>query len=425
MSELRRLSQGVIRSSSPLLAVFRYRRLSLPSWHMNAVAVALISPDSQRHHYGMLAFLATSYEACYALKKAGPPNHMSHVQSKLKIMNNTENGNRTITSEFIILGFEVVRELQLFLFTLFMALYILTIGTNMLIITVVKLDRTLHKPMYYFLANFSFLEVLYTTVTVPKMLVALLTEKKGISVPDCIAQFYFLFGFGASENCLLAVMAYDRYVAICNPLRYATIITHESSTQLAIGAWLSGMFAAFPPALWISTLTFCTPNEINHFFCDYAPLLKLSCKDTSVGEFTFLVMAWSVILGCCLLTMVSYAFIINAILRIPSTEGQVKAFNTCASHLTVVSIFYGTVIYMYIRPNSSIRFPLDKVVSIFYCVVTPVLNPMIYSLRNKEVRDSLKKTVYKCKTLCCDAQGGHLFPQKKKEIGKIKCVSAG
>ncbi|XP_069057865.1 olfactory receptor 6F1-like [Pleurodeles waltl] len=338
-------------------------------------------------------------------------------------MTDCENGNRTLSNKFIIVGFEVVREIQIFLFSLFTTMYILTIGSNMLIITVVKFTRTLHKPMYYFLSNFSLLEILYTTVTVPNMLVALLTEKKTISVPNCLAQFYFLFGLGASENCLLAVMAYDRYVAICNPLRYITIMTSKTSGHLATGAWVSGMFAALPPALWISSLSFCTPNEIDHFFCDYAPLLKLACQDTSVGEFTFLVVAWSVILGCCLLTMISYIFIIHSILRIPSTEGQKKAFNTCASHLTVVSIFYGTVTFMYIRPNSNIRFALDKVVSIFYCVVTPLLNPMIYSLRNKEVRDAVKKTLVKWKFALGGESAAKANPHRNRDIGAIKCFN--
>ncbi|XP_069057866.1 olfactory receptor 6F1-like [Pleurodeles waltl] len=296
----------------------------------------------------------------------------------------SEHENRTTTNIFIFVGFEVVRELQSFLFALFMTMYILTISSNMLIIILVKFERKLHKPIYYLLSSFSFLEILYTTATVPKMLVTLLTEEKTISIPVCIAQFYFIFAFGACENYLLAVMAYDRYVAICNPLRYSQIMTSKTSCYLAIGAWTSAMLAPLLPALWISSLTFCTPNEIDHFFCDFAPLLKLSCQDTSVGQFTFLAIAWIVILGCCLMTMTSYIFIICSILRIPSIDGQKKAFNTCASHFTVLIIFYGTVIFMYIRPNSSIRFALDKVVSIFYCVVTPLLNPMIYSLRNKE-----------------------------------------
>ncbi|XP_075433826.1 olfactory receptor 11L1-like [Ascaphus truei] len=274
-------------------------------------------------------------------------------------------------------------------------MYLLTVVAHLLVIMLVALDHRLHKPMYLLLVNFSLLEVLYTTVTVPKMLDALLTNHKEISTPACLAQFYFLFSFGAAENCLLAVMAYDRYVAICWPLHYTSVMTRRTSGGLALGAWGGGMLAATPPAIWISTLRFCFPNRIDHFFCDYAPLLKLSCQDTSVGEFTFMIMSWSVILGCFLLIMVSYALIILCVLRIPSTEGQRKAFSTCASHLTVVSIFYGTVIFMYIRPTSHIRFPVDKVVSVFYCVVTPLMNPVIYCLRNQEVKNALDKAMQK------------------------------
>lgn len=221
----------------------------------------------------------------------------------------------------------------------------------------------------------------------------LLTRRKEISSPSCLAQFYFLFGLGAAENCLLAVMAYDRYIAICRPLRYTTMMNGRTSISLALGAWFGGLLAAFPPAVWISTLQFCFPNFIDHFFCDYAPLLKLACEDTSAGEFVFMVMSWSVILGCFFLIMVSYTLIIFAVLRIQSTDGQKKAFGTCASHLAVVSIFYGTVIFMYIRPTSHIRFSMDKVISVFYCVVTPLMNPIIYCLRNQEVKGAVIKTL--------------------------------
>ncbi|XP_075042022.1 olfactory receptor 10C1-like [Mixophyes fleayi] len=304
-----------------------------------------------------------------------------------------DNGSHRIASSFIIVGFETLREMELLLFSLFTSMYVLTVGAHVLVITLVAVDRCLHKPMYLLLANFSMLEVLYTTVTVPKMLDALLTRRKEISSSSCLAQFYFLFGFGAAENCLLAVMAYDRYVAICRPLHYTTVMTGRTSMSLALGAWVGGLVAASPPAVWISTLRFCFPNFIDHFFCDYAPLLKLSCEDTSAGEFAFMVMSWSVILGCFLLIMFSYTLIILAVVRIPSTEGQKKAFSTCASHLAVVSIFYGTVIFMYIRPTSHIRFSLDKVISVFYCVVTPLMNPIIYCLRNQEVKAAVTKTL--------------------------------
>ncbi|XP_071979927.1 olfactory receptor 6B1-like [Engystomops pustulosus] len=301
--------------------------------------------------------------------------------------------NQTITTIFIIVGFETIRNMEIFLFSLFLSMYLLTLAAHFLIMTLVLLDGHLHKPMYLLLANFSLVEVLYTTVTVPKILDVLLTRNKEISSSTCLVQFYFFFAFGAAENCFLVVMGYDRYVAICRPLYYTTLMTRRLTTGLACGPWVVGFITAACPALWISTLTFCFPNYIDHFFCDYSPLLKLSCEDTSRGEFTFSVISWSLTLGCFFLILISYAFIISSVLKIPSAEGQNKAFNTCASHLTVVLIFNGTIIFMYIRPNSHVRFTLDKVVSIFYCVVTPVMNPMIYCLRNKEVKEAVKKAL--------------------------------
>lgn len=299
--------------------------------------------------------------------------------------------NQTITTVFIIVGFETVRNMEICLFSLFLSMYVLTLGAHFLIITLVLLEDHLHKPMYLLLANFSLVEVLYTSVTVPKMLDALLTRNKEIFSSACLVQFYFFFAFGAAENCFLVVMGYDRYVAICRPLHYATVMTKRVALGLACGPWVVGVITSACPTLWLSTLSFCFPNYIDHFFCDYSPLLKLSCDDTSSGEFTFSVISWSLTLGCFSLILISYAFIIWSVLKIPSVEGQAKAFNTCASHLTVVLIFNGTIIFMYIRPNSHVRFTLDKVVSIFYCVVTPVMNPMIYCLRNKEVKKALKK----------------------------------
>ncbi|XP_029436748.1 olfactory receptor 6F1-like isoform X1 [Rhinatrema bivittatum] len=300
-------------------------------------------------------------------------------------------------TEFLLLGFSSTRDPQIFLFILFLLFYLLTITANLLIITVVRAEPHLHKPMYFFISNFSFLEIWYTTVTLPKTLNSLLTGDKAISSIGCIAQFYFIFFLGATQHFLLAVMAYDRYLAICNPLRYSTIMTNSVCSQLVVGSWLVGCLSISLPAALMSQLLFCGPNKIDHFFCDFAPLLKLSCTDTSINEVIFSVVAWTVILGCFLVTMVSYICIIITILRIPSSVGRQKAFSTCASHLTVVSIFFGTVIFMYIRPKAKDSSHVDKVISVFYSVIIPLLNPMIYSLRNKEMKDALKKAVNKCK----------------------------
>ncbi|XP_075692830.1 olfactory receptor 6F1-like [Rhinoderma darwinii] len=305
-------------------------------------------------------------------------------------------GNRTVATTFIIVGFETVQEIELFLFCLFLVMYIITIGAHLLIIGLVAIDKRLHRPMHMFLANFSVAEIAYITATVPKMLDGLLTRHKEISYSACLVQFYCFFAFGATENCFLVVMGYDRYVAICQPLHYTTMMAKRTSLCLTIGAWTSGLLAATSPAFWVASLKFCYPNQIDHFFCDYAPLLKLSCEDTSKGEFAFTVISWTIVLGCFSLTLMSYAFIIHSVLKIPSVEGQKKAFNTCASHLTVVSIFNGTVIFMYIRPSSTIQFTLDKVVSIFYSVVTPLMNPIIYCLRNNDVKKATYKILQNC-----------------------------
>ncbi|XP_029437389.1 olfactory receptor 6F1-like [Rhinatrema bivittatum] len=307
--------------------------------------------------------------------------------------------NRTVVSEFIFLGFQDTKNLQIPLFCIFLIFYLLTITSNLAILAAVRGYQRLHTPMYFFLGNFSLLEVLYTTVTIPRMLADLVMEQKTISSKACVVQFYFLFTFGTTENLLLTVMAYDRYVAICNPLHYVTIMTSKTSSQLALAAWLGGFLSPALPALWVSTLTFCTPNEIDHFCCDFAPLVKLSCTDTSKGELNFFIMAWTFILGTFLLIMASYVLIICSIMRIPSAEGQKKAFSTCASHLTVVGIFFGTIMFMYIRPTSRMKFRLDKVVSVFYTAVTPVLNPIIYSLRNQEVKSALRRALQRCCSL--------------------------
>ncbi|XP_068103868.1 olfactory receptor 6B1-like [Hyperolius riggenbachi] len=306
-------------------------------------------------------------------------------------MSAAEHGNRTPASSFIIVGFETTWAMEIFLFILFLCMYVVTIAAHIMIIALVIVDMGLQKPMYLLLANFSVAEIGYITATAPKMIDALLTRNKEISYSACILQFYCFFAFGGTENFFLVVMGYDRYVAICHPLHYQRIMAKKNCLRLTIGAWTSGMLASTSPTLWVSTLNFCYPNYIEHFFCDYAPLLKVACEDTSKGEFAFTVVSWNIILGCFFLTLLSYGFIIFHILKIPSVEGQKKAFSTCASHITVVSIFNGTIIFMYIRPTSTIRFTTDRVISIFYCIVTPLMNPIIYCLRNKDVKNAVRK----------------------------------
>ncbi|XP_067392496.1 olfactory receptor 6B1-like [Emydura macquarii macquarii] len=305
-----------------------------------------------------------------------------------------ETRNQTTITEFIFLGFHRLQQWKMYFFFLFLLAYGLTITANAVIITTVWRERRLHTPMYFFLSNFSFMEIWYTTVTMPKMLSGFLAESNTtISITGCIMQLYFFFFLGTTECTLLAVMAYDRYIAICSPLHYTTLMNSKVCTQLAVASWLSCLMAQLPLAISTTWLLFCGPNEINHFFCDLAPVLNLSCTDTSVSEMIFFTFSWVVILCSFLLTMVSYCSIISTICRMPSTTGRHRAFSTCASHLTVVTIFYSTVTFMYVRPTAHYTFQEDRVISVFYCVVTPLLNPIIYNLRNKEVKEALVKSL--------------------------------
>ncbi|XP_063794738.1 olfactory receptor 6F1-like [Pseudophryne corroboree] len=258
---------------------------------------------------------------------------------------------------------------------------------NMLIITLVWTQSKLKTPMYFFLCNLSFLEICYTSVTLPKMLDDLLHMHQRIFVIGCIAQCYFFFVLGAIENYILAVMAYDRYLAICNPLRYSSIMSHVRCWHLALACWFCSILSSFLPLYWLCHLSFCGPNQINHFFCDVIPLLNISCTDVSMLKTYFFVFLWIIVFGCLLFIIVSYWKIILTIFRIPS--GKYKAFSTCVSHFTVVLIYYGSVILIYVRSPNEQAFEYDKSVSVLYVVVTPLLNPIIYSLRNKELRKSM------------------------------------
>nr|XP_028557525.1 olfactory receptor 6F1-like [Podarcis muralis] len=302
-----------------------------------------------------------------------------------------EYSNRSVVKAFVILGFSASPQLSMLFFTLALATYVLTVTANIVIISVIKANPKLQRTMYYFLGNFSFMEIWYTTSTVPKMLESFLVGGSTITVAGCIAQLYLFFALGSTECFLLATMAYDRYLAICRPLHYPALMTLQVTTWQVTAAWVGGFLAPLLPIVLISQLSFCEPKEIHLFFCDAGPLLRRSCGNAFVSSTLVTVLASFVILSTCLLTMVSYTFIISTILRIPSASGRQKAFSTCGSHLTVVVIYYATVIFIYTRPISPSPSKLDTVASVFYAVVTPLLNPMIYSLRNKEVKDALKK----------------------------------
>nr|XP_033779089.1 olfactory receptor 11L1-like [Geotrypetes seraphini] len=284
-------------------------------------------------------------------------------------------------------------------FIIFITIYLLTVSANILIITLVTVNRRLQKPIYFFLSNFSFLEIWYTSVTIPKMLADFLSKKSSISQKACILQFYFLFFFGAMENYLLAVMSLDRFIAICYPLHYPVVMNDRVCARLAGGAWFMSFVSPLLPAISLSRLSFCGPRVIDHIFCDFSPLMELSCTTNTVSEISFRFIARFVILGCFSLIMVSYIFIISTIVKMSSTSGRQNAYTTCASHLTVVFIYYGTVIFIYVCPSVHESLYVNKVVFVFYVVVTPLLNPIIYSLRNQEVRAALKRIVIKLKGL--------------------------
>ncbi|XP_053304453.1 olfactory receptor 6Y1-like [Spea bombifrons] len=304
--------------------------------------------------------------------------------------------NQSELAEFILLGFPSSRELQVLLFMVFLAFYFLTITTNMFIICIVRLAPSLwNSPMYMFLSHFSFLEIWYTTVTVPKMLLDFVAANNIISYQGCIAQIYFFFALGLTELFFLAVMAYDRYLAICQPLRYNAIMSKTVCNQLAGWSWLCGFLSAFLLIIPSSRLLFCSAKTINHFFCDFIPLLIISCNETLVTDMVLYAVAWVIIFYSFFLTTVSYCYIIRTVLRLPSRIGRKKAFSTCASHLIVVLTFYGTIIFMYIRPTTQYSFNMDKVVSVFYAVVIPLLNPLVYTLRNREVQQAVRKALAK------------------------------
>ncbi|XP_053901878.1 olfactory receptor 6N1-like [Malaclemys terrapin pileata] len=305
-------------------------------------------------------------------------------------------GNQTAFTEFILLGFGDLPDLQILLFLLFLVIYLTTVAGNSLIIALIVTDQQLHTPMYFFLGNLSCLEICYTSTILPKMLASLLTGDKTISVNGCMTQLYFFAVLAGTECYLLAVMSYDRYLAICKPLHYSTLMNTRFCLQLATGTWLNGFLAITIFILFMSQFTFCGPKEIDHFFCDPISLIKLSCGDTGLIILLDFILACVFTLPPFLLTLMSYMCILTAILRISSTTGRQKAFSTCSSHLTVVTIFYGTIMIVYMLPTLDTLRALKKVLSLCYTVLTPLVNPLIYSLRNREVREALHKTVSKC-----------------------------
>ncbi|XP_053901031.1 olfactory receptor 6F1-like [Malaclemys terrapin pileata] len=305
-----------------------------------------------------------------------------------------EKRNQSALMEFILLGFPGSQYLQISLFVLFLFMYILTVLGNVAIITLVVTHRRLHTPMYYFICNLSFLEIWYTTACVPKALAIFLGKSKTISFTGCLLQMYFMFSLGCTEYFLLSIMAYDRYLAICYPLHYSTIMNSALSAQLALGSWVCGFLVISMLASLIYRLSFCGPNVINNFFCEIDSWIVLSCMDTSIIEVSAFIISVIVILGLCVITLLSYIYIISTILRIPSAKGRQRAFSTCSSHLAVVLLWYGATIFLFVKPSARNSLELTKIVNILNTVVTPLLNPFIYALRNREVKEAMQNILF-------------------------------
>ncbi|XP_048782616.1 olfactory receptor 10A7-like [Lagopus muta] len=293
--------------------------------------------------------------------------------------------NHTLVMEFVLSGLSSHPELQNLLFFTFCLIYTFTITGNLLIF-LITLHPNLHMPMYFFLRVLSFLDISTASIVVPRMLVSFQEEDSKISYVGCASQLYFVIFLAATECYLLAAMAYDRYVAICNPLRYAIIMSRRASLSLVLLSYCSGNVVSMVQTTWVFTLPFCGPNKINYFFCDIPPLIMLSCTDTSLYEKQIVTATVLVIFTPFCLILVSYACIVSTILKISSAEGRCKTFSTCSSHLIVVSLYYGSGTLIYLRPKSSNSQDTKKVLSLIYTAIIPMLNPLIYSLRNKEVK---------------------------------------
>ncbi|XP_043823595.1 olfactory receptor 6C76-like [Dromiciops gliroides] len=301
--------------------------------------------------------------------------------------------NQTSVTEFILLGLTNDPELQAMVFLFLFLTYILSVTGNLTIITLTLLHSHLKTPMYFFLRNFSFLEISFTSVCVPRFLVSIVTENNSISYNSCMAQVFFLILLGATEFFLLAAMSYDRYVAICKPLHYTTIMSSRVCSQLVISSWLAGFLIIFPPVIMGLQLEFCDSNIIDHFTCDSSPMLMISCTDTKVLEVMSFCLAVFTLMVTLALVILSYFYILRTILRIPSAQQRKKAFSTCSSHMIVVSISYGSCIFMYVKPSAKEGVALNKGVAVLNTSVAPMLNPFIYTLRNQQVKQAFKDMV--------------------------------
>ena len=303
--------------------------------------------------------------------------------------------NNTEVTEFILLGLSSAPELQVPLFMIFTLIYLISVVGNLGMVILILMDSRLHTPMYFFLSNLSLVDFCYSSAVTPKVMAGLLLGDKVISYNACAAQMFFFASLGSVENYLLASMAYDRYAAVCKPLHYTTTMTTGVCARLVIGSYIYGFLNASVHIRDTFSLSFCKSNVVHHFFCDVPAVMALSCSDRQISELILVIVASFNIVFALLVILISYLFIFVTILKMHSAEGYQKALSTCASHLTAVSIFYGTIIFMYLQPSSSHSMDTDKIASVFYTMVIPMLNPLVYSLRNKEVKNAFKKVAEK------------------------------
>ncbi|KAG8449819.1 hypothetical protein GDO86_016476 [Hymenochirus boettgeri] len=315
--------------------------------------------------------------------------------------------NTTIVSEFILLGITNIPQLQSMFFTVFLVIYLFGFVGNLTILIVVITDYQLHKPMYFFIGNLSFLDFFFSSTTVPKMLAGLVMQNKRISLQGCLTQLHIFHLLGSTEALLLSCMSYDRYVAICNPLRYHVLMAKTTCIKMASVCWLTGFLYSLSHTILTSRLPFCKMGVISHFYCDIKPLLKLACTDTHLNQSLFSIMTGFVAIFSFLLIIVSYIFIVTHILKINTSQGRHKAVSTCTSHLTVVLLYYGTAFSTYLRPATNDSLEQDRMTAILFTVITPALNPFIYALRNKDVKKALNKMFFRDKTVL--APGSSVF----------------
>ena len=307
--------------------------------------------------------------------------------------------NSTEVNEFRLLGLTDAPELQVPLFIIFVFIYLITLTGNLGMVTLILLDSRLHTPMYFLLSNLSLVDCVYSSAVTPKVMAGLLTGDKVISYGGCVAQMFFFVAFASVDCFLLAVMAYDRHAAVCKPLRYASTMTPSVCAQMVMACYVWGFAESAIHTGFTFRLSFCHSNVVHHFFCDIPPILALSCCDIYVNEMLLFILAAFNVFFALMVIVSSYLFIFMAILRMHSTEGRKKAFSTCSSHLTAVTVFYGTVIFMYLQPSSSHSMDTDQMASVFYTTIVPMLNPLVYSLRNKEVSNAFRRAIEKMKLL--------------------------